>query len=130
MTAAGWKEKRGRSCLMLSHITAMHPLDSWRCTWLCVSAFCCLPAVHASCIQVALLSAAAVVAVIVAGISRLMLDSFPDDPVLYVTEQGPAHAAAVVLSSDQEAQMVAMQKTLDFGAIPGTLQMLQVGIQA
>jgi hypothetical protein len=76
------------------------------------------------CIQVALASAAAAaVAVIVAGISRLMLDSFPDDPVLFVTEQGPAHAAAVVLSSDQEAQMVAMQKTLDFDVIPGTLQM-------
>jgi hypothetical protein len=65
-----------------------------------------------------------------AGISRLMLDSFPDDPVLFVTEQGPAHAAAVVLSSDQEAQMAAMQKTLDFEAIPGTLQMLQVRSQA
>ncbi|KAF6251555.1 hypothetical protein COO60DRAFT_607850 [Scenedesmus sp. NREL 46B-D3] len=59
------------------------------------------------------------------GISRLMLDSFPDDPVLYVTEQGPADAAAVVFSSTQEAQMIAMQKTLDFSVTPGTLQLLQ-----
>jgi hypothetical protein len=55
-----------------------------------------------------------------------MLDSFPEEPVLFVSEQGPAHAAAVVLSSEQEAQLVAMQQLLDFGVIPGTLQMLQV----
>uniref|UniRef100_A0A383VZM8 N-acetyltransferase domain-containing protein n=1 Tax=Tetradesmus obliquus TaxID=3088 RepID=A0A383VZM8_TETOB len=34
-------------------------------------------------------------------------------------------AAAVLLSSSQEAQLVALQQQLDFGVIPGTLQMLQ-----
>jgi hypothetical protein len=75
-------------------------------------------------------SSAAAAAAVAAGISRLMLDSFPNDPVLYVSEQGPADAAAVLLSSSQEAEMVARQdlSSLDFAAIPGTLQMLQVGL--
>jgi hypothetical protein len=62
-----------------------------------------------------------------AGFSRLLLDSFPDDPVLFVTEQGPAHAAAVVLSSDQLTEMQENKQTQDFNALPGIKQMLQVG---
>jgi hypothetical protein len=62
-----------------------------------------------------------------AGFSRLLLNSFPDDPVLFVTEQGPAHAAAVVLSSDQLTEMQESKQTQDFKALPGIKQMLQVG---
>jgi hypothetical protein len=69
---------------------------------------------------------AAAAAAAAAGFSRLLLDSFPNDPVLFVTEQGPAAAAAAVLSSDQWAQMVERNLTQDPKASPGILQMLQV----
>jgi hypothetical protein len=73
------------------------------------------------------LSAESSAAAVVAGFSRLLLDSFANDPLLFATEQGPAHAAAVMLSSDQWTQMVESNQTQDVNASPGTLQMLQVG---
>eukprot|EP00878_Enallax_costatus_P006392 GHUV01006703.1.p1 GENE.GHUV01006703.1~~GHUV01006703.1.p1 ORF type:complete len:222 (+),score=38.34 GHUV01006703.1:490-1155(+) len=57
-----------------------------------------------------------------AGFSRMMLDRFSDEPVLYLTDCGKA--AAIVLTNQQQASLIEALQSMDFSIIHGTLQML------
>jgi ribosomal protein S18 acetylase RimI-like enzyme len=56
------------------------------------------------------------------GLARCVLDLFADEPVLLSSQHA---GAAVVLTGEQEAQLVAALQGLDFAILPGTLQILQ-----
>lgn len=58
----------------------------------------------------------------VAGLSRMMLDHFADDHVLYLTDCG--RSAAIVLTNQQQTSLINALQLMDFSIIPGTLQML------
>jgi ribosomal protein S18 acetylase RimI-like enzyme len=57
------------------------------------------------------------------GLARLHLDTFSTDPVLLLSED--SNAAGILLSSQQEKQLVTALKDIDFSVIAGTLQIMQ-----
>jgi ribosomal protein S18 acetylase RimI-like enzyme len=57
------------------------------------------------------------------GLARAHLDTFSHDPVLLLSAD--CKAAGILLSSQQEAQLVKGLQTVDFSVIAGTLQILQ-----
>jgi ribosomal protein S18 acetylase RimI-like enzyme len=57
------------------------------------------------------------------GLARLHLDTFSAEPVLLLSED--CEAAGILISGQQEAQLVAALHSTDFSVIAGTLQILQ-----
>lgn len=57
------------------------------------------------------------------GLFRLHLDTLSDEPVLLLS--GDCNAAGILLSSQQEQQVVAALQQVDFSVIAGTLQIMQ-----
>lgn len=54
------------------------------------------------------------------GLARCHLDTFSGEPVLLLPPS--RNAAAVLLSNEQEAELVSALRQLQFSVIPGTLQ--------